>query len=372
MKWKFKTFILIYGILVIVGLGYLCNYVWASLEQYQESYDAEYKNSNPQFAMDEFMNELDMDYVLGMVESHEKVKVTTFEDMDCIKEMYKKDCGSGKFSYVEDKDKSDKDKKIYYVMTEDYEPILSVSVVSTDRTEEFGFNVWEVKDITLEKFYEPTYSATIRVPVDSVVTVNGITLVPGQGCTYYDDVNYDSKFATEVIKFTGKYTTYRYIQTEKLYNEPKIEVVDEGKTLAYNTTEDGVMDYEVFASEEFINNVTGAVITAEAVYADYIARYKELEEVVQHIVPNTVFAKETNDAQAFIIFIVRPKSVTYSDWDISEVKTYGSNMFQCKLSYTQYVSYGYKVMEYKSVKHALFKYENGQWLIAYQKNYENR
>ncbi len=368
VKWKFKTFIFIYSILCIAGIAYLCNYVWKGLEQYQSDYDKEYENSDPTLAIDEYIEGLDVSKILDIVKKDNNIKVTAFESKDYIIKMYEDNYKASKFSYVEDKNAGNSSKKKYDVYADKKDKVLTVMVESSERTEQFGFGVWKVTDVSLQKYYEPGYSVTLRVPSNASVTVNGVTAVQGESCKIYEDLSYDEAFAKEVIKFTGRYEKYTYYEISNLYRQPDVQVND-GKILTdYVVTQDGVNDYEVFADTSFIQSIYTAVMNAESSYADFIARFKEIDTVTPYLIPGSSFAKETNAALTFLQFVKRPTNVTYQNWVIKDVKKYGDDKFVCNITYKQNVYYGGKKVQYDSDKMAVFVKQGEQWKIAYQKN----
>ncbi len=371
VKWKFKTFILIYSIICLGVIIYICNYVWNGLEKYQADYDREYRMSKAEMAMDEYIETLSLQTILDAVKTSPDIKLSAYETIDSVLKLYETNYEKTSFSYKEDKSVSSSSKKVFDI-NDNKENILSVTVESKERTKNFGFDVWKVTDVTLSKLYEPEYSIKLRVTADSEVTINGVGVNADENCKIYDDEKYDKEFAKEVKIYAKEYDTYKYYEISGLYYEPDIQVKDGEVIDKYVLTDDGVRDYEKVADTTFIDSIKNIVIDAETVYAEFFVNRKSWTEVTSLLIPGSTLYDQTNQARSYMVWVSRPYEVFYENWEILDVKKLSDEKFICNVKYTQRASYsedGKSVMKKYDIDNmVLFIKDGAKWKIAYRKN----
>lgn len=368
IRWKFKTFIILYAAICIGIIIYGCNYVWNGLAGYQRDYDKEMAMSDPDLVMDQFMKSFDMGYIEQTVKSESSIYLTEFEDAESVLSLYRKDFADAAFKYQLQEEYSNNEKKVYSILTDKDMEFVTVIVTKEGRTKNFGFTTWKIEEIVLDKYYDAVHKVIIRVPEDSTIIVNGQKVIDKSKYEADQADEFDQIFSKELGKFGVTYKKYKYYKFSNLYQEPKIEVMDGGNVLTAALNNQGIYDYESLADEAYKASVIDYIYQLERLYGDYVSKYVNFEDIQPYLVEGTEFYNQTEKAWSLIQFNTRPRSTDYYNWNISNLKQYGENMFSCDIIYTQKVVYPGKSREYDNQMRALFKLENGIWKIAYQKN----
>lgn len=368
VRWKFKSFIIIYIILLVTIVVGVCHYVWTGLEKYQKNYDEEYACSNSDVVMETYIKDFDIKKIHELVENDGSVYLTEFEEIEDVISLYNDEFANSTFSFREEKEYSKTKKKVYSIEDENKTIIAYAIVTAEERTRNFGFNKWEIEDVILNKYYDRNVDIVLRVSDKASVAVNGIKITDKELYESAEDKDFDRLFSKEVEKYTDKYVKYKYYKVSDLYKMPEIEVTEEGKLIEAEIAADGTYNYEAYEDKEFVASVSEDIKRIEGLYGDYYAKYKTVDKITPYLVSGSSFYSQTVNSQSILKWNSVPSRVTYENWNITSVKKLEEGIFICDLSFLQKVDYGSVVREYENTFRALFVKQNGVWKLAYQKN----
>ncbi len=167
-RWIFPLCLVLYA---AIFLGFTA---WG-LDQFWDYMEA-YELSQPKLAMDNHMQQVDMDYLIshGTAEAYKMVDQKIQSEDDCRE--YVASTLEGKISYAQRLSECSETRMVYMVLCGD-RAVCKVTL-KPQEPDQYGFTPWTVVDETFDFSYleNGTSTATITVPHDYPVSIGNATL----------------------------------------------------------------------------------------------------------------------------------------------------------------------------------------------------
>ncbi|MGN1187303.1 MAG: hypothetical protein ACI4R6_02315, partial [Lachnospiraceae bacterium] len=251
---SFKFFLLAYAGMWLVLTIVLCSVLWKNLSAYQNSYNEAEAAGRPELAMDEVMGLLEQDNIKQLIAENEPEILSRFESLEDYEQFYYDFIQGKSLSYVKNEQLYNDARPVYDIYA-DNELLAMVSLKAKGEKDSFGFNKWEVRDIAISENYYEYHDVYLKVMDDMTVYINGIKVGEPE---YVRGGVIENSITDMAYELTGVSFGYKVYYACDMIKEPVITVTDAGGndvTDKYVVDENGLMNYETTASEEFTASV---------------------------------------------------------------------------------------------------------------------
>ncbi len=234
-KKKFHVYVAVL-ILWLTACTVAIMYGYRKFNDFLIKYETSYQASMPGLVMDEIFvhfQQRDIEYLWNNMSEHPTV--SQFENEDVVKEFMLHMIEDKVLTYTESGEYTAENPS-YAIEADGY--VIGTVTLKRDlnATREFGFPTWTLANITFPA--QPFEGATITIPENSTVYVNGIPLDE----TYItEQIPPDESELQYVEPYGGTITGFTTYGISGLYEEPSIEVRDytgEVQPVEYNETTD--------------------------------------------------------------------------------------------------------------------------------------
>lgn len=341
----FVIFLCVYSLILVIGICAGLYYVWNLLIDYEASI--------PDVNMDRFVTEFEGDNIGNLLDEY-SFEYSEFEKWDDVKKTYADKISDKQISYRKLSKEYTNSVPVYEIMAED-EAFARVSLVA-DGTNDHGFNLWKMNDITFYTDNTFTHSATIKVPHEATVSVNGIVL----GKEYVTESK-KVELTDNISEYVDVIPSFDVYMVEGLVNEPAIQI--DGNNLI-KTKEDYDYSYSYGTDEELLPKVSKKISDMSHEYGAYLVNKGNLTALRSYTIGK---AKTYVSSVPGVNFYLTDEDYTYTflDEKIENFTKYNDKCFSCDISYTLSVTYRTtRNITYDTSLSCMYVLVNGEWYLA--------
>ena len=327
-KRKFRRFLRIYASILGIATIVVCIIVWGRLKNYQESYDNSKSKHSPDKFMNEFVDNLDYEKILGYVKNY-GINVETGINPKENHAAYFAACVAADGAKYDKNDKYTSVMPVYDVYAGDTR-IAVLSLKADGKSDSFGFHDWKIRDMafdTNEIDYETT---TVTVNEASVPAVE----------TYVIKDTFGSRNITATDSNGNSYTAFV-----------------EGNTYDFTGSKGTKAPEDI--EQRVFDTIDSYILT--------IYNHKSFDETATYIEYDSDAYRLIKDVLASVIWGWTPDTVDILEQSVTDYVAYGDNLFSCS-----YYGKIYKYEEGKSESgeetfnyRLIFKKHDGKWYLNY-------
>lgn len=361
---SYKFFLLVYAGMWLLLTIVLCTVLWKSLSRYQNSYNEAEAAGRPELAMDEAMKLFEQGNIKQLVAENEPEILSRFESSRDYEQFYYEFIQGKCLSYVKNEQLYNDARPVYDIYADDV-LLAMVSLKAKGEKDSFGFNKWEVRDIAISENNYNYHDVYIKVMDDMTVYINGIELGEAE---YVRGGVIENSLTDRAYELTGVSFGYKVYYACDMIKEPVINVIDaEGNDVTdkYVVEENGLMDYETTASEEFTASVYDRVKEFCETYVRHIYRKASVDSVASMMEDGSQAEKLLYNAQSTLAWGWVPDNVEIIDEAYDEFFYYNENYFSCRSTMHIRKSDESTVENEEFICRWLFKRVNGIWQVTY-------
>lgn len=170
-KRKFRRFLRIYASILGIATIVVCIIVWGRLKNYQESYDNSKSKHSPDKFMNEFVDNLDYEKILGYVKNY-GINVETGINPKENHAAYFAACVAADGAKYDKNDKYTSVMPVYDVYAGDTR-IAVLSLKADGKSDSFGFHDWKIRDMAFDTNEIDYKTTTVTVNEGMVLKYNG-------------------------------------------------------------------------------------------------------------------------------------------------------------------------------------------------------
>ncbi len=359
---RFKIFLIAYSAVVVLAIGVVCIILWNKLDGYQKDYDAAKAAGNPDICAESLVRELDYTALLRYIKEY---GINTVGPFDCDEQhaaYFSKLINLTTPRYERSEQFTDRT-PIYDIYCGD-ERIAVVSLKSSGKNDEFGYHLWQIKDMAFDTDIIEYSNLSITVPAGSTVTYNGMAL--GEENRVAEEEYPDAAVSYAVNAGGEKYMLERY-EVKNVLGEPVVTAADELGSELFCEENNGEYDFVSDRYNEFLDGVKDRVYEVVDAYIMNIYRKKTFWEIAGYLEKNSDAYKVIYDVQASIAWSWKPDTVDVLEQNLTDCVYYNENLFTCS-----YYGRIYKFKEgaeengEEEFKYRMmFKRINGQWVLSF-------
>lgn len=360
----FKLFLLSYAGMWLVLTIVLCSVLWKNLSAYQNSYNEAEAAGRPELAIDEVMGLFEQDNIKQLIAENEPEILSRFESLEDYEQFYYDFIKGKSLSYVKN-DQLYNDARPVYDIYADNMLLAMVSLKAKGEKDSFGFNKWEIRDIAISENYYEYHDVYLKVMDDMTVYINGIEVGEPE---YVRGGVIENSITDMAYELTGVSFGYKVYYACDMIKEPVISVKDAGGndvTDKYVVDENGLMNYETTASEEFTASVYERVKEFCETYVRHIYRKASVDAVAGMMEDGSQAEKLLYNAQSTLAWAWVPDNVEILDEAYDDFFYYDENYFSCRSTMHIRKSDENTVEDEEFVCRWLFKLVNGIWQVTY-------
>lgn len=358
---KFKLFLIVWAAILVVAITVVSVSLWKRLDGYQKDYDAAAAAANPDVFADGFVRELSYETISRYIEQF-GINTKGPVDTNLQHAKYFSDMVNGAAPRFERSEKFTDRTPVYDIFCGS-QRMAVISLKSAGKNDDFGYHLWQLKDMAFDTDVIEYKDITIDVPAGFTVTYNGFEL--GEENLVKSEEFKDIAVEYAIAAGGQRYFTERYAVNNVL-GEPIIKAVADEVELAY-VEKDGNYDFVSGRYNEQVEAVRDRVYEIIDAYILNIYRHKTFWEIVGYLERNSDAYKVIYDVQASIAWSWKPATVDILEQNLTDCVFYNDNLFTC--------SYYGKIYKFKEGAQEngeeefryrmLYKKINGQWVLSY-------
>lgn len=360
----FNLFLLVYAGMWLILTIVLCSVLWKNLSKYQNSYNEAEAAGRPELAMDEAMKLFEPDNIKELVAESEPKILSRFESLEDYVQFYYDFVQEKCLSYVRNEELYNDARPVYDIYADDV-LFAMVSLKPEGEKDSFGFNKWEVRDIAISENNFEYHDVYLKVMDDMTVYINGIEAGEPE---YVRGGVIENSITDKAYELTGASFGYKVYYACDMIKEPVINVVDargNDVTDKYVVEENGLMNYETTAPEEFTASVYDRVKEFCETYVRHIYRKASVDAVAVMMEDGSQAEKLLYNAQSTLAWAWVPDNVEILDETYDEFFYYNENYFSCRSIMHIRKSDAKTVEDEEFICRWLFKLVNGTWQVTY-------
>lgn len=334
----FPCFLLAYVLVLLIGIGYVCNLVWEGLEAYQARYDKALYLAGDTVYMDNVTGSFDREAVAAALAAYPQHAYVTEQPWSMEQHLDYFAALVEKHGVSYSQNESYKENAPVFDLYCGDSRIAVLSLRHGKEADEFGFRNWETKAIVFDtnpivyKDYTLETMDTMQVLLDgepldhSYCTFSGTVLdVQSQSGTAKYHV---AQLALERDGVVPGNSTYLLKHCITL---PNLQVLDSlGNAVEPTQQEETRLVFaEDAASRAFADSIQQRVLDTCNAYIMNIYRKGTFYSVSRYLIGGSQAYKVIKDVQSSIAWGWKPDTVTVLFNEVSDVQQYAENLFAC-------------------------------------------
>lgn len=354
---RFKYMMLVYVALWIIATAVICWKLWGICANYQLEYEQAKLAANPDFVMDEALEFFSVDNIVSLA-THEMGQLNSYEIQTNAERQVKSLVVDKKLTYQRAEKFSDR-KPFYFVYADDVE-IGTVQLKQLPESDNYGFHLCEVTNVSLLWDGFDLKSVNITIPQESSVFVNGEKVSDTYMVQEEVLTSMISKSATSITGKTFGTITY---ELDGFVEYPLVEVREDEKLLEVKE-ENGNYSVDIQCDQDLLKDMQQTIMDANIAYILNMNQMSAFENIAKYLLPNSKAYNNIQSAQSGIAWSGRPEKLDIEDMEISNILSYAENVFT--VTTNTKVFRRYRGIDYhEEMKYEwLFEKNGDQWLIS--------
>lgn len=360
-KRKFRRFLRIYASILGIATIVICIIVWGRLKNYQESYDNSKSKHSPDKFMDEFVDNLDYEKILGYVKNY-GINVETGINPKENHAAYFAACVAADGAKYDKNDKYTSVMPVYDVYAGDTR-IAVLSLKADGKSDSFGFHDWKIRDMAFDTNEIDYKTATVTVNKGMVLKYNGQAV----GDEYKIDSTDNDAIRAKARALGASVPAVETYVIKDTFGSRNITATDSNGNSYTAFVEGNTYDFTGSKGTKAPEDIEKRVFDTIDSYILTIYNHKSFDETATYIEYDSDAYRLIKDVLASVIWGWTPYTVDILEQSVTDYVAYGDNLFSCS-----YYGKIYKYEEGKSESgeetfnyRLIFKKHDGKWYLNY-------
>lgn len=360
-KRKFRRFLRIYASILGIATLVVCIIVWVKLKNYQESYDDSKSKHSPDRFMEEFVENLDYEKIIGYVKNY-GINVETGINPKENHAAYFAACVATDGAGYDKNEKYTSAMPVYNVYAGDTR-IAVLSLKAEGKSDSFGFHDWKVRDMAFDTNEIDYVTTTVNVNEGTVLKYNGQVV----GEEYKTASTDDDAIRTKVKALGASVPAVETYVIKDTFGNKNITATDSEGNVYTAFVEGNTYDFTGTKGGKAPEDIEQRVFETIDSYILTIYNHKSFEETAAYIEYDSDAYRLIKDVLASVVWGWTPETVDVLEQNVTDYVAYGDNLFSCS-----YYGKIYKYGEGKSESgeetfnyRLIFKKYDGKWYLNY-------
>ena len=322
-KRKFRRFLRIYASILGIATIVVCIIVWGRLKNYQESYDNSKSKHSPDKFMNEFVDNLDYEKILGYVKNY-GINVETGINPKENHAAYFAACVAADGAKYDKNDKYTSVMPVYDVYAGDTR-IAVLSLKADGKSDSFGFHDWKIRDMAFDTNEIDYKTTTVTVNEGMVLKYNGQAV----GDEYKIDSTDNDAIRAKARALGASVPAVETYVIKDTFGSRNITATDSNGNSYTAFVEGNTYDFTGSKGTKAPEDIEKRVFDTIDSYILTIYNHKSFDETATYIEYNSDAYRLIKDVLASVIWGWTPDTVDILEQSVTDYVAYGDNLFSC-------------------------------------------